>query len=147
MEELLELRQFLAQGKIHEALLLVDELEEMSLGEKINKIDSYGVILLIHLIKQKAEKRSTRSLDVSIENTVREINKINKRRRSCGFYLNQAELMDILQQGYQVALKRAALEAFVRAAFRRKGRYEAQELAAMVYQQETLAEALKLIQQ
>ncbi|MEH2165410.1 MAG: DUF29 family protein [Nostoc sp.] len=140
MEELLELRQLLKQGKIHEALLLVDELEEMSLGDKINKIDSYSVILLIHLIKQKAEKRSTRSWDVSIENTVREINKINKRRKSGGFYLNQAELMDILEQGYQVALKRAALEAF-------EGRYEAQELAAMVDQQETLAEALKLIQQ
>ncbi|WP_298911459.1 hypothetical protein [uncultured Nostoc sp.] len=61
--------------------------------------------------------------------------------------MNQAELIDILQQEYQVALKRAALEAFVRAAFRRKGRYEAQELAAMVDWQETLAEALKLIQQ
>ncbi|PHM06223.1 DUF29 family protein [Nostoc sp. 'Peltigera malacea cyanobiont' DB3992] len=140
MEELLELRQFLEQGKIHEALLLVDELEEISLSDKINKIDSYGVILLIHLIKQKAEKRSTRSWDVSIENTVREINKINKRRKSGVFYLNQAELMDILQQGYQVALKRAALEAF-------EGRYEAQELATMVDQQETLAEALELIQQ
>ncbi|MEH1966006.1 DUF29 family protein [Nostoc sp.] len=140
MEELLELRQFLEQGKIHEALLLVDELEEMSLSDKINKIDSYSVILLIHLMKQKAEKRSTRFWHVSIENTVREINKINKRRKSGGFYLNQAELMDILQQGYQVALKRAALEAF-------EGRYEAQELAAMVEQQETLAEALKLIQQ
>ncbi|MEH2085276.1 DUF29 family protein [Nostoc sp.] len=140
MEELLELRQFLEQGKIHEALLLVDELEEMSLSDKINKIDSYGVILLIHLIKQMAEKRSTRSWDVSIENTVREINKINKRRKSGDFYLNQAELIDILEQGYQVALKRAALEAF-------EGRYEAQELAAIVDQQETLAEALKLIQQ
>lgn len=95
-------------------------------------IDSYGVILLIHLIKQKAEKRSTRSWDVSIENTVREINKINKRRKSSGVYLNSAELMDILQQAYQVALKRAALEAFVRAAFRRKGRYEPEELATMV---------------
>ncbi|MBN3872622.1 DUF29 family protein [Nostoc sp. JL33] len=146
MEELLELRQFLEQGKIHEALLLVDELEEMSLSDKINKIDSYGVILLIHLIKQKAEKRSTRSGDVSIENTVREINKINKRRKSGGFYLNQAELMDILQQGYQVALKRAALEAFVRAAFRRKGRYEAQELATMVDEQGILTQALELIQ-
>ncbi|MDZ7994494.1 MAG: DUF29 family protein [Nostoc sp. EfeVER01] len=140
MEELLELRQFLEQGKIHEALLLVDELEEISLSDKINKIDSYGVILLIHLIKQMAEKLSTRSWDVSIENTVREINKINKRRKSGGFYLNQAELLDILQQGYQVALKRAALEAF-------EGRYEAKELAAMVDQEETLAEALKLIQQ
>ncbi|MEH2180756.1 hypothetical protein [Nostoc sp.] len=92
------------------------------------------------LIKQKVEKRSTRSWDVSIENTVREINKINKRRKSGGFYLNQAELMDILEQGYQVALKRAALEAF-------EGRYEAQELATIVDQQQTLAEALKLIQQ
>lgn len=140
MEELLELRQFLEQGKIHEALMLVDELEEMSLSDKINKIDSYGLILLIHLIKQKAERRSTRSWDVSIENTVREINKINKRRKSGGFYLNQAELIDILEQGYQVALKRAALEAF-------EGRYEAQELAAIVNQQETLAQALELIQQ
>ena len=121
MEELLEIRQLLQQGKINEALLLVDELEEMSLSDKINKIDSYGVILLIHLIKQKAEKRSTRSWELSIENAVREINKINKRRKSGGVYLNQTELMEILQQGYQVALKRAALEAFVRVAFRRNG--------------------------
>ncbi|MFN9400477.1 MAG: hypothetical protein ACK57T_12045, partial [Dolichospermum sp.] len=82
MEELLEIRQLLEQGKINEALLLVDELEEMSLSDKINKIDSYGVILLIHLIKKKAEKRSTRSWELYKENAVREINKINKRRKS-----------------------------------------------------------------
>ena len=41
MEELLELRQLLEQGKVYEALLLVDELEELSLSDKINKIDSY----------------------------------------------------------------------------------------------------------
>lgn len=50
--------------------------------------------------------------------------------------MNPAELMDILQQGYQVALKRAALEA-----------YEMEELAVMVNEQETLAAALQLIQQ
>ncbi len=71
---------------------------------------------------------------------MREINKINKRRKSSGVYLNPAELMDILQQGYQVALKRAALEAF-------EGCYEAQELASMVDQQDILSEAVKLIQQ
>jgi ABC-type transporter Mla MlaB component len=139
MEELLEIRQLLQQGKINEALLLVDELEEMSLSDKINKIDSYGVILLIHLIKQKAEKRSTRSWEISIENAVREINKINKRRKSGGVYLNQTELMEILQQGYQVALKRAALEAF-------EGRYETEELATMVNEQEILSLSLELIQ-
>ncbi|MBD2604195.1 DUF29 family protein [Scytonema hofmannii FACHB-248] len=140
MEELLELRQLLEQGKVYEALLLVDELEEMSLSNKINKIDSYGVILLIYLIKQKAEKRSTRSWEISIENAVREINKINKRGKSGGFYLQRAELIDILQQGYQLALKKAALEAF-------EGRYETEELAVMIDEQEIIASALKLIQQ
>lgn len=138
MEELLELRQLLEQGKVYEALLLVDELEEMSLSDKINKIDSYGVILLIDLIKQKAEKRYTRSWEICIENAVREINKINKRRKSGGFYLQRAELIDILQQGYQLALKKAALEAF-------EGRYETEELAVMVDEQEIIAQALKLI--
>ncbi|HLO89305.1 MAG TPA: DUF29 family protein [Nostocaceae cyanobacterium] len=140
MEELLDLRQLLEQGKINEALLLVDELEEMSLSDKINKIDSYGVILLVHLIKRKAENRSTRSWEVSIENAVREINKINKRRKSGGVYLNSTELQEILEQGYQVALKRAALEAF-------EGRYEAEELAAMVKEEEIINQALELIQQ
>ena len=128
MEELLELKQLLEQGKVYEALLLVDELEEISLSDKINKMDSYGVILLIHLIKQKSEKSSTRSWEICIENAVREINKINKRRKSGGFYLQRAELIDILQQGYQLALKRAALEAF-------EGRYETEELAVMVDQE------------
>lgn len=139
MEELLELRQLLEQGKINEALLLVDELEEMSLSDKINKIDSHGVILLIHLIKQKAENRSTRSWEFSVENAVREINKINKRRKSSGVYLNPAEIREIIQQGYQVALKRAALEAY-------EGRYETEEIAAMVNEQEILDQALELIQ-
>lgn len=138
MEELLELRQLLEQGKIPEALLLVDELEEMSLSDKINKIDIYGVILLIHLIKQKAEKRSTRSWEISIENAIREINKINKRRKSGGVYLQQTELMEVLQQGYQVALKRAALETF-------EGRYETEELAGMVQEEEILTHALYLL--
>jgi hypothetical protein len=147
MEELLDLRQLLEQGKINEALLLVDELEEMSLSDKINKIDSYGVILLIYLIKQKAENHSTRSWEVSTENAVREINKINKRRKSGGVYLTPTELKEILEQGYQVAIKRAALEAFVRAASPiGEGRYETEELAAMVNEEEIINQALQLIQ-
>ena len=138
MEELLELRRLLEQGKIEQALLLVDELEEMSLSDKINKIDSYGVILLIHLIKQQAEKRLTRSWEISMANAVREIKKINQRRKSGGNYLNYAQMRDILQQGYEIALKKASVEAF-------EGRYEAEELAAMVEESEILTQALQLI--
>lgn len=140
MEELLELRQLLQQGKVEQALSLVDELEDMSLSDKINKIDSYGVILLVHLIKQQAEKRSTRSWNISIDNAVREIKKLNKRRKTGGFYLDAAELVEILQQGYEIALKRASAEAF-------EGRYEAEELEEMVDWQDVLSRAIALIQQ
>src|SRR5437870_4524575 len=66
MDELAELRTLLAEGRIEEALLLVDELDEMSREDKINKISSYMRILLIHLIKQHGEQRSTRSWEVSV---------------------------------------------------------------------------------
>lgn len=138
MEELLELKQLLHEGRVDEALHLVDELEEMSLSDKINKIDSYGVILLIHLIKQNAEKRSTRSWEISIENAVREINKTNKRRKAGGYFLSEAELVDVLEDGYNVALKKAALEAF-------EGRYETEELAAMVERQAILSQAIEQV--
>jgi ABC-type transporter Mla MlaB component len=138
MEELLELRELLQQGKVDEALLLVDELEEMSLSDKINKIDSYGVILLVHLIKQQAERRSTRSWEISIENAAREIKKLNKRRKTGGCYLSPTQLSEILQEGYQIALKRASAEAF-------EGRFEAKELESMVDQQAILSQAIALL--
>ena len=41
-----------------EALNLRGEIEEMSKDDKISKIGSYLGILLLHLIKQPAEKRN-----------------------------------------------------------------------------------------
>ena len=87
MEELLELKTLLIGGNISEALLLVEEMTEMSKDDKLNKIFSFGIILLLHLIKQQAEKRTTRSWDVSIRNSVRQIQHSNKRRKANGNYL------------------------------------------------------------
>ena len=49
MEELLELKTLLLGGNISEALLLVEEMTEMSKDDKLNKIFSFGIILLLHL--------------------------------------------------------------------------------------------------
>ena len=38
MEELYELRTYIETGKYQEALLLLDEMEEMSRDDKINRI-------------------------------------------------------------------------------------------------------------
>jgi len=125
MEELVELRRYIEQQRYAEALDLIAEMEEMSREDKINKIYSFAEILLLHLIKQEAEKRTTRSWDLTIRNTVRQITRVNKRRISGGTYVEEAELREIIADVYQPALERASLETF-------EGRYDDQELSQRV---------------
>ncbi|MBE9191756.1 hypothetical protein IQ230_15645 [Gloeocapsopsis crepidinum LEGE 06123] len=90
MEKLLELRELLQQGKVEEALLLVDKLEDMN------------------------------------------------RRTAGGCYLSPTQLSNILQEGYQMVLKRVSAEAF-------EGRFEAEELESIVDRQAILSQAIALI--
>ena len=83
----------------------------MSKDDKLNKIFSFGIILLLHLIKQRAEKRTTRFWDTSIFNAVQQIQRTNKRRKAGGQYLIDSELRETLEDAYPSALKGAALEA------------------------------------
>ena len=138
MEELLTLKDLLLKGDIPGALVIVKELEEMSRNEIIKTIRSYAVILLLHLIKQQAENRTTRSWDVSIRNAVREIQRENKRRKTGGYYLTQAELLETLEEAYLNAIDQASLEV-------EEGRYEPKELEQRVNKAEILNHGLNLI--
>lgn len=138
MEELLELKSLLLKGDTKGALAIVEELEEMSRDDKINNISSYGVILLLHLIKQQAENRTTRSWDVSIRNSVRQIQTKNKRRKAGGYYLTPEELRLALEEAYPTAIDQASLEVD-------EGRYEPEELAQKVNQESIINQALALI--
>lgn len=112
MEELLELRKSITSGDYAKALEIVDELEAMSKEDKLEKIYSYAIILLLHLIKQSAEQRTTKSWDVSIANSVERINRINKRRKSGGYYAKKENLREIIDDAIVPALRNASLEAF-----------------------------------
>ncbi|AOY84212.1 DUF29 family protein [Moorena producens JHB] len=138
MEELITLKELLYEGKIPEALALIEELEEMSKSDKLNKLFSYGIILLLHLIKKAAEKRTTKSWEVSIRNAVKQIQRTNKRHNYKGTYLTEEELLETLEDAYQSALDRASLEAF-------EGTYEAEEIAKMVEREEIIKTAMDLI--
>ena len=138
MEEILTLKFLLLQGDLSGALEIVEELEEMSRDDKINNIRSYAKILLLHLIKQQAENRTTRSWDVSIRNSVREIQIKNKRRKAGGYYLTTEELRSALEEAYPAALDRASLEV-------EEGRYEPEELEIKIDRQELLDRAFALI--
>ena len=138
MEELLTLKSLLLKGDIQGALALADELEEMSRDDKISNIRSYAVILLLHLIKQQVESRTTRTWDVSIRNSASAIQSKNKRRKSGGFYLEPEELRLALQEAYLAAINTASLEV-------EEGRYEPGELEQLVNIEEILNRAMALI--
>ncbi|MCL1473571.1 DUF29 family protein [Argonema antarcticum] len=138
MEELLALKELLLAGNIAEALLLIEELEEMSKSDKLNQIFSYGIILLIHLIKQSAEKRTTRSWETSIFNAVKQIQRTNKPHQAKGTYLSEEELLETLEDTYESALKNAALEAF-------EGQYQPEELSQLVNREEIIKKGMNLI--
>ena len=139
MEELVTLRKYIEEKDYIKALELVGELEEMSKDDKLNKIYSYAVILLVHLIKQQAEKRTTRSWDVSINNSVREIKRTNKRRKSGGNYASKEELIETIDEAFEAAIERAALEAF-------EGRHDSEELKQIIDVAQVKQTALKLIE-
>ncbi len=139
MEELIELRTCIEQQRYAEALVLIGEMEEMNKEDKINKIYSYLEILLLHLIKKFAEHRVTRSWELSIRNSVAAIERVNKRRKSGGYYLTKADLAMLIEECYPFALSRASLEAF-------GGVYDEIALARQVDKDEICREALTLIQ-
>ncbi len=138
MEELLELKDLLLKGDVQGALVIVEELKQMSKQDIIDSIRSYAVIMLLHLIKQQAENRTTRSWDVSIRNSVREIQRENKRRETGGYYLTAEELLETLQEAYLNAIDEASLEV-------EEGRYQPEELEQLVHQEEIINRALALI--
>jgi Domain of unknown function DUF29 len=125
MDELLELRAHIEQGRYAEALALIGEMEEMSRDDKINKIEGFLHILLVHLIKQHAEQRSTRSWEVSIKNAADGVNRVNRRRRAGGYYFTRDELRESIDEIYPASLRQASLEAF-------EGRYDDSELATKI---------------
>jgi len=138
MDELLQLREHIEHGRYAEALVLIGELDEMSRDDKIQKIESYLQVLLLHLIKQRAEHRTTRSWDVSIRNASDAIHRVNKRRRSGGSYLDDAELAEAIDEVLPSALRQASLEAF-------EGQHDEAELAALLKMDELKQDALSII--
>ncbi|MCH8318802.1 MAG: DUF29 family protein [Bacteroidetes bacterium] len=138
MEELIKLRNYVKSGNYNGALLLIDELEEMSLSDKINKICSFSIIILIHLIKQQAEKTTTRSWESSIDFSVFQIKRTNKRYKVKGFYANKEEMKNILEDAFPIAVKEAALEVF-------EGKYSAKELENLIDRKQIIEKALTLI--
>lgn len=140
MEELLELRQSIEEGRYSDALWIIDELTEMAKRDKINRMTTFMSLLMMHIIKQHAEKRSTPSWERTIRNAVLDIRKTNKRDDAGGYYMNQEQLQAALDEYYRYALMDAAAEAF-------GGVYSHKKLATMIDADRIKQQALDYILQ
>ena len=138
MEELEALRKMVEEHDYTAALALIDEMDEMAKDDKIVKIESFLHVLLVHLIKQHAEKKMTNSWNRSVNFSLRGINKSNKRRSSGGSYLKPQELEDAIEESFIAALKDASEEAF-------GGAYDRKILESMIDIDAIKKEALLLI--
>jgi Domain of unknown function DUF29 len=140
MEELWELRRYLEASDVAGALALLDEMEAMAKDDKIDRMANYIQVLLVHLLKQAVEQRTTKSWQASIRNALYHICRTNKRRKVGGRYLTEAELGEIIEEVYDAALNWAAQEAC-------EGLYTAEQLATMHERAQVVAAAFQRIQQ
>jgi Domain of unknown function DUF29 len=90
-QELIDLRASILEGRYNDALAIVDELEGMSKQAILRTIQSYLLILLIHLIKNQIEQRLTGSWVNSIRNSIREIQKLNIKDNKTSYYIKKNE--------------------------------------------------------
>jgi hypothetical protein len=140
MEELWELRRYIEAGDTAAALALLDEMDEMSKEDKIQKIASFIRVLLVHMIKQAVEHRTTKSWEVSIRHALRQIASVNTRQKAGGRYLSEEALHILLEEVYESALDWASLEAH-------EGIYSAAELATMHERSQLVTRAFESIRQ
>ena len=138
MEELILLRESIEKHDFVTALQIVDDLEEMSVEDKLNKIFSYMVVLLLHLIKEDAQKRLTKSWKLSINNSIKQINRTNKRRKSGGYYAKKEDLIEIVDDAFGLALEGATIESF-------GGAYDEQEVLDMIDVEKIKDKAISLL--
>ena len=111
MEEIIELKQSIIHHNWERSLEIIEDLEEMGRQDKINNLQSFLVILLIHLIKVQVEKRVTVSWRNSIINSLLEIEKRNHLGKK-SHYIKQGDWTDSFQQSLPRALIKASQEIF-----------------------------------
>ncbi|AFZ37198.1 protein of unknown function DUF29 [Stanieria cyanosphaera PCC 7437] len=111
MEEIIELKQSIINRDWEKSLAIIEELEEMGRQDKINNLQSFLVILLVHLIKIQIEKRVTKSWRNSIINSLLEIQKRNHLGKK-SYYIKQNDWADSFAETFPRALIKASQEIF-----------------------------------
>ena len=138
IQELIDLRQSIIEGRTDDALEIIDDLNQMGRKSLIRNIKSYLVRLLIHLIKNEVERRLTNSWAVSIRESVLEIQDLNLMDNNNSYYVKTDELNSLLEQAFDSALYKASLEV-------NNGKYKPIQLLKIIDKEEVMGIASQFL--
>jgi hypothetical protein len=138
VQELIDLRASILEGRYEDALALVDELAWMSKKATLRNIKNYSIRMLIHLIKNQVEQRLTNSWAASIRDSLLEIQDLNLMDNRTSYYINREEWEPFLETALAAAIRSASVEV-------RNGAYNPFQLMNLVDQGLILATAQSLI--
>ena len=110
VQELIDLRNCILEGRNEDALFIVDELEGMSKQATMRNIRSFLRVLLIHLIKNQVEQRLTNSWANSIANAIREIKDLNLKDNKKSYYIGTDEWQLFLEDELEISIRFASRE-------------------------------------
>ncbi len=111
-QELIDLRTSILEGRYHDALAIVDELEWMSKQAVIRNIESFLERLMIHLIKNQIEQRLINPWANSISDSIVQIKKLNLKDIKTSYYIKSEEWQPYLAAAIKLAIRPASLEIF-----------------------------------
>lgn len=138
VQELIDLRQSILEGRYQDALDIVDELEGMGKQAILRNIEFFLVRLLIHLIKNQVEKRLTNSWAAYISDSIRQIKKLNLKDNKKAYYIKQDDWSEYLEEAFEVAILEASIEVS-------GGTYTPIQLEEIVNKEQVIKTALTLI--
>ena len=137
-QELLDLRASILEGRLVDALEIVDELEGMSKQAILRNIESFLSRLLVHLIKNQVEKRLTNSWVASISDSIRQIQKLNLKDNKTSHYVKPDDWESMLEDEFDGAVDAASIEV-------RNGLYNPFQLAEIIDRPQVILTAKNLL--
>ena len=137
-QELIDLRNSILEGRLEDALAIVDELEWMSKKATLRNINSFLIGMLSHLIKNQVERRLTNSWAASIADSLRQIQDLNLKDNKTSYYINQDEWQEPLEEALEAAIRVASVEVG-------EGQYSPRRLSELIDRTQIMGIAFQLL--
>lgn len=138
VQELIDLKASILEGRYDDALAMVDELEGMSKQATLRTIESYLVRVEVHLIKNQIEQRLTNSWAASISDSIRQIKKLNLKDNKTSYYINLDEWQPFLEEAVEAAINPVSVEVL-------DGRLKPSQISEMINRNQLMMIAQRLL--